>query len=130
MTEIKIIVTDDTHWQWFNSSIKPAYDITGKYLFFSPDRDSLIEIVDREILSGEFHVAKIPLPHTKIGEDYVLCLYYENDTKKHELADRYSKRSGVRYKYWKANKATRSGQYSQRFLDSVTPGDRYNTEGT
>src|SRR5437016_813213 len=88
----------------------PPYTITGKYLFFSPNRKGLVTIALGEIGSGTFHLAKTQMrgEQKKYGEDYVLCLYYRDDSRKRELADRYRHREDVRYRYWKSDEATRS----------------------
>ena len=50
----------DGYWEWFERSditIVP-YEITGKYLFFSRNRNILIEIAAEELENGGFHQAK------------------------------------------------------------------------
>ena len=77
--------------------------INGKYLFFSLDRDLLLRIARNEVLNHAFPLAKINLPSNKRGEDYVLCLYYKDNSRKHELAERSKQYPGVRYRYWKGD---------------------------
>lgn len=119
----------DGYWEWFTSPGRPPYEITGKYLFFSPDRERLVSIALEEIESGAFHQAKIQMPSMRTGEDYVLCLYYRDDSRKHELAARYRGREGIRYRYWKSDEATLRGEYSERFLDSLDPAERRRFSG-
>lgn len=106
-------------WTWI---VDPDYEpikITGKYLFFSPDRDRLIEIARQEIRSNGFHAAKVPNEGKNVGPDYVLCLYDEDSGRQHELADRYRNVEGVQYRYWKSDRNTRDGRYSKEFLDQI-----------
>lgn len=117
----------DGYWEKFYSPEEPNYKIKGKYLFFSMDRRVLIKIAKREISKGPFHRAKTQMsglndavPGT--GKDYVLCLYYKDDSKKYELADKYQEKDGVRYRYWKSDAATRRGEYSEEFLKGMPPG--------
>lgn len=114
----------DSHWEWFMRTDPPPYGITGKYLFFSAERDLLVKIAVEELENSGFHHAKIPKVGKNISPEYVLCLYYKDDSRKHELASKYRNRVGVRYKYWKSDEATLRGEYSERFLQSLTPKER------
>lgn len=119
----------DGYWERFFSPEEPDYEIKGKYLFFSLDREVLVTIAKQEIAEGPFHRAKTQMPGLNdavegTGEDYVLCLYYKDDSKKHELADRYQEKDGVRYRYWKSDAATRRGEYSEEFLEGMPPDVR------
>jgi len=67
---------------------KEYKDITGKYLFFSPDLPTLIKIGSQEIIEHNFHEAKIRSRLSGSNTEYVLCLYYKDDSRKHELANR------------------------------------------
>jgi hypothetical protein len=116
--------TYDGHWEWFLSTEEPPYAITGKYLFFSTDRDLLVQIAVEELQSGQFHHAKIPMEGKNLSPEYVLCLYYEDDSRKQELAAKYRSREGLKYRYWKSDEATLRGAYSERFLESLQPEDR------
>lgn len=107
----------DGHWEWFRANEGPTYKITGKYLFYSADRDLLVRVVVEELEEGGFHRAKIKEVGKNIGPDYVLCLYYKDDCRKYELGSKYRHREGVRYRYWKSDEATRAGQYSKGFLE-------------
>jgi len=51
--------------------------------------------------------------------DHVLCLYYMDDSRKHELAERNKQEYGVRYRYWKSDSDTLKGKYSREFLDKL-----------
>ena len=108
-------------WEWFSRNEQPPYEITGKYLFFSTDRDLLVRIATEELQSGIFHQAKIPMPGANLSAEYVLCLYYRDDSLKRELAAKYGATPGLKYRYWKSDEATLDGQYSAEFLAGLPP---------
>jgi hypothetical protein len=105
----------DGQWEWFMRTDPPPYEITGKYLFFSPDRNLLIDIAVKELEDGGFHHAKIPMIGKNLTSEYVLCLYYKDDSRKRELASKYLNRKGIKYRYWKSDEATVKGEYSKEF---------------
>ena len=105
-------------WEWFTRG-KPPYEITGKYLFFSTNRERLVEIATDELQNGGFHWAKIPIEGGNLSPEYVLCLYYSDAGRKFELAAKYHKESGLKYRYWKSDQATRSGEYSEEFMSQL-----------
>lgn len=115
-------------WEWYLKLETPykleetPYKITGKYLFFSADRELLIGIIVEELEGNGFHQAKIPMVGSKPSTDYVLCLYYKDDSRKRELAGKYGRREDVKYRYWKNDEDTLAGKYSQTFLQSL-PSD-------
>ena len=94
--------------------------ITGKYLFFSPDRAALIGLAGVELAQYEFPAAKVP--YQRAGSAYVLCLYAPDASRKRELAGRLVDyrvqwpEASLEYRYWKSNDATLAGQYSAQFL--------------
>ena len=92
--------------------------ITGKYLFFSPDQDLLIEIIEDEITNHGFSSAKV-IQEPK-GDDYVACLYWRDDSRKYELAERHKNTPNLKYRYWKSDADTRAGKYSKEFLTTPT----------
>ena len=112
------------HWLWLLSEEKPSYKITGKYLFFNSDQDKLIEIANNEIEKHGFHRAKVNIRLLKGQTEHVLCLYYKDDSRKYELADRNKQEYGVKYRYWKSDEATLKGQYSEEFLEKLSKSDR------
>ncbi len=117
---MKTQIRDDGIWIWIQSETKPSYSITGKYLFFSEDRARLIEIAKKEIRNHGFHLAKTPKTLRKNLTDYVLCLYYKDDSRKHELAERHRQQyDDVKYRYWKSDEATLKGEYSKEFLSKL-----------
>lgn len=119
-----VIRSSDGYWEHFRSSEAPPYAITGKYLFFSPERDRLVGVVEDAIKTAGFHRGKVSCTETvKADEDHALCLYYSDDSRKRELASTFGKRPGIRYRYWKSDKATRAGEYSEEFLSRLSPED-------
>jgi hypothetical protein len=112
------------YWIWLLSEEKPSYRITGKYLFFSEDMDRLIRIATNEIENHGFHRAKVNMHLLKGQTEHVLCLYYMDDSRKHELAERNRQEYGVKYRYWKSDEATLKGQYSKEFLNKLPESER------
>lgn len=109
----------DGYWIWLLSEEKPNCTITGKYLFFSENKERLLNIARNEIEHHGFHKAKVNEILLEGQKEHVLCLYYVNDSRKNELADRNRQEYGVKYRYWKSDEATLKGQYSQEFLSKL-----------
>lgn len=103
---------------------KSSYKIFGKYLFFNEIKERLIEIAKKEIENHDFHVAKVSNKLLGGNTDYVLCLYFNDDSRKYELAERNKREYGVKYRYWKSDAATRRGEYSQEFLSKLPEDER------
>jgi hypothetical protein len=113
------------YWYWILSLRPYDYKITGKYLFFSIDRERLIEIAKQEILHHQFHKAKVNSELLGKNVEYVLCLYYKDDSRKHELADRCrDEYPDVNYRYWKSDERTLGGEYSPEFLSKLDAESR------
>jgi hypothetical protein len=94
-------------------------------LFFSPNRELLIDIAIEELENGGFHHAKTNMVGVKSPSgEYVLCLYYKDDSRKHELAKKYRDRSELKYRYWKSDSATLAGKYSKQFLYQLSQNDQ------
>jgi hypothetical protein len=101
------------------------YKITGKYLFFSANRDLLVEIAVEELETGGFHQAKTHIADvTPPTGEYVLCLYFKDNGRRDELAVKYQNRPELSYRYWKSNEDTRAGRYSKEFLEKLSPAER------
>ena len=114
----------DGYWIWLTGKGKCPYSIIGKYLFFSDDKDKLIEIAANEIENHGFHKAKVNDKCLEGQTDHVLCLYYADDSRKHELAERNKQEYGVKYRYWKSDSDTLKGKYSKEFLDNLPEKQR------
>lgn len=119
MSKTPIKHETDGEWEWFSRQEELPYEITGKYLFFSSDRDLLVQIATDELATGSFHEAKIPMVGHNVSSEYVLCLYCSDDSRKHELAAKYRGVENVKYRYWKSDEATLDGRYSDAFLRSL-----------
>lgn len=119
-----VVAIEDGYWSWFIRKDKPPYEITGKYLFFSGDREKLIAIAVDELENNGFHQAKTNLEGKNLNPEYVLCLYYKDDSRKYELAKKYSNVGGIKYRYWKTDKDTLAGKYSEQFLSNLSPEQR------
>jgi len=88
----------------------------GQYLFFHPDPKVLEKVAIEEIENNGFDVAKIS---AELGKhpDYVLCLAYQDDSRKDELAEKYQGKNGIQYRYWKSYEDTLKGKYSKQYLE-------------
>jgi len=118
-------IEDTGYWLYIISEKKPNYGITGKYLFFSENKERLIEIAKNEILEHDFHVSKVNNNLLGSNTEYVLCLYYHDDSRKYELAKRYGgKDSDIKYCYWKSDEDTLKGKYSEEFLSKLDKKDK------
>src|SRR3989344_5323205 len=106
-----VLSLSDGYWEWFIHKDKPDYEITGKYLFFCEDRKTLRIIAIEELENNNLHHAKVNMEGKKKGTDYVLCLYYKDDSREKELADKYKGQSDIKYRYWKSDKDTIKGNY-------------------
>lgn len=108
----------DEYWEFFSrTKVKISDDISGKYLFFSKDRNALRQIAIDEIEKYNFYTAKVSVPSR--NTDFVLCLYYKDDSRKKELYARYAKLANVKYRHWKSDFDTAVGNYSQQYIDSL-----------
>jgi hypothetical protein len=114
----------DGYWIWLLSRAKLTYGITGKYLFFSEDKNKLIGIAINELENHGFHHAKVNDKLLEGQTEHVLCLYYKDDSRKQELAERNKQEYAVKYRYWKSDFDTLSGKYSKEFLSKLKPKDR------
>jgi DNA polymerase III epsilon subunit-like protein len=140
----EIRVVRDLCWTWYTNVLVSPHTITGKYLFFAKSREDL-EKIALELLTlrsndkgkrlldanqlGPTAGNAVPFYKAKISNtvsstllkagDYVLCLYYHDNSLKRKIAQQYGDRAGIAYRYWKSNAETRNGTYSQQFLDRI-----------
>jgi len=108
-------------WFWIknNEETQNRNDITGKYLFFSDDKNELINLAKIVLKKYSLLIAKTPsidTPNNSKGFGFVLCIYdtenrYCNDLKKLET-------DTISFRYWKSDNATRAGNYSKQFIAS------------
>lgn len=119
-----VIRIDDEYWHYYIRFSKKRPVITGKYLFFSESEEELERITVEELENGGFFHAKINTDKHKKGKEYVLCLYYSNDSRKFELAEKYKSNQKVKYRYWKSDEDTLKGKYSEEFLEKLSQKER------
>jgi hypothetical protein len=120
----KAIRIFDGYWIWLRIEDKLTKSISGKYLFFSENKEKLLEIATNEIENHEFQMAKVNDKLLKGQTDFVLCLYYGDDSRKQELFERNKQEYGVKYRYWKSDVDTLSGKYSKEFLDKLPDSEQ------
>lgn len=113
----KYFMSDDYFKQFYETSDE-SHGITGKYLFFHEDPKILEEVAREEIENNGFQVAKRNTRLLGTSTEYVLCLYYVDDSRKIELAKKYQEKN-VKYRYWKSDEDTRKGKYSKEFLERI-----------
>lgn len=116
---VKILI--DGWYRYFNinkSKAKPE-ESTGKYLFFSKNFDILEKIVIVELEKNDFKSAKIVDEDNKKGDEFVLCIFYADDSRKNDLIEKYRTQPEVRGGFWKSNKDTSNGKYSEQFLEKL-----------
>jgi len=124
--EIKIV--EGLGWIWLvNKRIKnyesESKAITGKYLFFSPDKKKLIKLAKTILITFNLYVAKVPLSDKPVGNDFCLCVYDKEPRFKNEMKS-YADEINIKYRYWKSNEDTRNGKYSKEFLSHRTPENK------
>jgi hypothetical protein len=81
----------------------------GKYLFFSYNKEELINLC--EIILKEYNLFRGKVPFEKTTKEYVLCVYDVRNRFSQELS-KFSN-DNIRYKFWKPNSATIRGVYSK-----------------
>ena len=88
---------------------KPFHGTLGKYIFFSDNRDCLIELGKEILLKYNLYHAKVPLKNKGTGGKnytYVLCIYDSSPKLKQKFWEEYSCRNNINYHYWKSDKNT------------------------
>ncbi len=119
-----VIRIDDEYWHYFIRMSREKPVITGKYLFFSESKEYLEKIAIEELENGGFFHAKINTDQHKKGKEYVLCLYFSDDSRKYKLAEKYRNNQKVKYRYWKGDDDTLKGNYSEEFLSKLSKKER------
>ena len=96
---------------WFHMSADGTYPkMSGKWLFFGPSMGRLVEVAEKELSEGLFHLAKVSTT-TRRG-DYVLYLYAETEDRAQgaRLKEIYDGPQGIKFRWWKSEEATRKQQ--------------------
>ena len=94
-------------WEWFERPPVDVDALIGKYMFFSKDRDLLRQIAIEELQTGDFRRAKTHRAGVKprsLSGEYVLYLYYTDNSRMRELAKKYRYRPGISHCCWKENR--------------------------
>lgn len=106
-------------WIWlFNKKIKnpKSEAITGKYLFFSNNKEKLIKLAKIILIKFNLYKAKVPQSDKPIGNDFVLCVYDKEPRFKDQMK-MYADEINIRYRWWKSNEDTIKGKYSKKYLE-------------
>lgn len=119
-----VIRVDNKYWHYYFRVSKMKTKSSRKYLFYSESKEELEKIAVDELETGGFFHAKINTDKHKKGKEYVLCLYYADDSRKYELAKKYGKETKIKYRYWKSDEDTLRGKYSKQFLEKLSPKER------
>ena len=123
-TKEEISIVEGFGWIWLiNKKIKNYKSeykaITGKYLFFSPDKEKLIKLAKTILITFNLYLAKVPLSNKPVGNDFCLCVYDKEPRFKREMKS-YADEINIKYRYWKSNESTMNGKYSKEFLSHRT----------
>lgn len=121
---LKIPENGEYRYLYINKSKDKPEKSSGKYLFFSKNFDILEKIAIDELENNGFNSAKINGEESKIGNEFRLCIYYANDSRKNELIEKYRTQPKVRCGFWKSNKDTSDGKYSEKFLENLSLEER------
>ncbi len=122
------IEDDGQAWIWIRDPSRPDHAMTGKYLFFSADREKLVEIARDEITNHGFIEAKVSRSLERSHTEYVLCLFDRAPSRVGELRDRHQ--SQVHCRGWKSNSATDRGVYSRKYVETMRHNAAPSTETT
>jgi hypothetical protein len=95
----------------FSKDFLSKQKTTGKYLFFSPNKEELVKLAQKIMKKFDLIAAKTPDDDHKIGNEWVLCIY--------DISPRYDlnefETSTILYRGWKSDTDTIKGIYSEKF---------------
>jgi len=86
---------------------------SGKYLFFSDDKNELIDLAKEILKKFNLFVSKVS---KECRKGFVLCIYDFKSRYKNDL-NKYSN-SSIRYRFWKSNKDTINNKYSKEYKNA------------
>ncbi len=89
---------------------KPNHGTIGKYLFFSDDKNKLIDLGKNLLVKYDLHIAKVPLsnkPQATPGKGFVLCIYDSTPKLEQEFVQ-YAADEKIIYEHWKSDADTLS----------------------
>lgn len=112
-------------WIWIHEKeiieLRLSFNINGKYLFFSGDRDKLIELGKNLIKKFKLDLAKVPDDEWKVGSQWVLCVYDVSNRLNEKMKEYQSKE--IFYRGWKSDEDTRNNVYSKKFKTDLKKQD-------
>ena len=82
----------------------------GKYLFFSYNKQELINLC--ETILKEYNLSHGKVPFEDSSSEYVLCVYDVRNRFANELSK--FQTPTIKYRFWKSDSATMRGVYSKR----------------
>ena len=111
-------IKNNGHWTYIiNEDVKLTSPIIGKYLFFSSNKEELIELAKTILNDFELSRAKVPTK-SRQNTDYVLCVYSIDDNLKYKLKQ--YETNSIRYRYFKTDADTKAGKYSNQYLNQIS----------
>lgn len=113
-----IALTETPGWLYLINGNSRNKDITGKYLFFSDNKQELIELGKLLLEEFDLFTAKVPTsdtPNNSKGFGFVLCVYAKDSTL--FKMKKYSTET-ISYRGFKSNWKTQQGIYSTEYLKS------------
>lgn len=118
---MKTEIINHSGWIWIKNinSNENRDKITGKYLFFSDDKEELIGLAKNILTKYNLLIAKTPktdIPNRSKGFGFVLCIYDVKNRYSNELKSFASK--SISYRYWKSDQATRNKVYSKQYINT------------
>lgn len=117
-----IQITDTFHWVWFFNHDCPIefvdnfegefekdyHGTIGKYLFFSENKDELIELASDILSEHNLYNAKVASELRSGYTEYVLCVYDYAPNLTKEMLQHAS--DTIKYRYWKSDEQTIKGE--------------------
>ncbi len=116
---IEIVYT--RHWKWIvnhdcskdklslmkEEIEKEFHGTIGKYLFFSENRDELVELAEKLLTTYNLARAKTAIELNPGYTEYVLCVYDDRPNLVQEMKQYVTET--IKYRYWKSDEATMKG---------------------
>ena len=116
-----IEIVDTRHWMWIvnhdcsedklkllkEEIEKEFHGTIGKYLFFSENRDELIELAEKLLTTYNLARAKTAAELKSGYTEYVLCVYDSGPNLVQEMKQYAT--DTIKYRYWKSDEATMKG---------------------
>ena len=107
---------DEGYWIYLRNPDVEEKGVTGKYLFFSQDRELLLRLGITLLETYKLPAAKMPNKENQTGKDCVLCVY--DYTPRYKGLFKLYDTPEIKYRYWKSDEQTNK-EYSQRLVDRM-----------